>query len=118
MNIERGDVVLVQWPFGSGAGSKLRPALVVQSDRNNRRIANTIVAMITSTTYRSGEATQLIIDPASQEERGSGLRFTSVVTCENVFTIRQHLISRKIGRLSESAIDEIDTCLKVSLGLE
>lgn len=116
--IERGDVVLVQWPFSSGTGSKRRPALVVQSDHNNRRIANTIIAMITSTTHRSGEPTQLVIDPASQEGRGSGLRFTSVVTCENLFTIRQHLISRKIGRLSQDTIDVIGACLKASLGLE
>ena len=48
--MKRGDVVLVDWPFAGGAGAKLRPALVVQNDRDNQRLTNTILAMITSVT--------------------------------------------------------------------
>ena len=53
MKVGRGDVVLVRFRFSSGTGAKVRPALVLQSDRNNQRLANTIVAMITSTTERA-----------------------------------------------------------------
>jgi len=44
---QRGDVVVVAFPFISGGGGKNRPALVVQCDRDNQRLSNTIVAMIT-----------------------------------------------------------------------
>ena len=57
MNVQPGDVVLVAFPFASGIGSKRRPALVVQSDHNNRRMANTVLAAITTTTHRSHEST-------------------------------------------------------------
>jgi mRNA-degrading endonuclease toxin of MazEF toxin-antitoxin module len=33
--MNRGDVVLVDWPFSDLSGSKLRPAIVVQADHLN-----------------------------------------------------------------------------------
>jgi mRNA interferase MazF len=66
MKVQRGDIVLVEFPFGSGVGLKLRPALVVQNDNDNRRITHTIVAMITSRTDRARrEPTQLLIEVLS-----------------------------------------------------
>ena len=57
----RGDVVLVDYPFSSGVGVKRRPALVVQNERDNAKLTNTIVAMITSRTDRASQPTQLPI---------------------------------------------------------
>jgi mRNA-degrading endonuclease toxin of MazEF toxin-antitoxin module len=51
MKLQRGDVVVVRFPFSSGAGAKLRPAVVVQNDVNNSRLQNVIVAAITTTTH-------------------------------------------------------------------
>jgi mRNA-degrading endonuclease toxin of MazEF toxin-antitoxin module len=48
MSFNRGDTVLVNYPFAGGTGSKVRPALVVQCDRNNQRLHNTVIAQITS----------------------------------------------------------------------
>jgi mRNA-degrading endonuclease toxin of MazEF toxin-antitoxin module len=45
--MRRGDIVIVAFPFATGGGGKNRPAVVVQCDRDNRRLSNTIVAMIT-----------------------------------------------------------------------
>ena len=54
--LHRGDIVLVNFPFSSGTGSKLRPAL--QSDHNNQRLTtNVIVGAITTTTRRHHEPT-------------------------------------------------------------
>ncbi|HMO84483.1 MAG TPA: type II toxin-antitoxin system PemK/MazF family toxin [Lacipirellulaceae bacterium] len=44
----RGDVILCRFPHARGTPPKLRPALVVQSDYYNSRIANVLVAGITS----------------------------------------------------------------------
>lgn len=43
MNVQRGEVVLVDYPYASGTGAKVRPALVIQNDRDNQRLLNTIV---------------------------------------------------------------------------
>ena len=119
MNVQRGDVVLVNFPFSSGTGAKLRPALVVQSDHNNPRLASTIVAMITKTTHRATrEPTQLLIDITTPEGRQTGLVVTSAIACENLFTVEQRLITRKIGHLPSSLIAQVDVCLKASLALK
>jgi len=60
--MKRGDVVIIDFPFVSGASAKRRPALVVQNDRDNQRLSNTIVVMITGSLRRAGEPTQLLVD--------------------------------------------------------
>ncbi len=64
MRVNRGDVVLVDYPFTTG-GAKVRPALVVQNDRDNARMTNTIVAQISGNTARVNEATQHLIELAA-----------------------------------------------------
>ena len=118
MNVSRGDVVLVDFPFAAGGGSKLRPALVVQNDRDNRRLTNTILAMITSRTDRARtEATQLLIDIATPEGRQSGLLRDSAVNCSNLFTVDQQKLVRTIGSLSAGLMGQVDACLKAALNL-
>jgi mRNA interferase MazF len=118
MSVQRGDVVLVRFPFSEGTGVKVRPALVVQSDRNNQRLANTIVAMITRTTQRAtSEPTQLLLDLTTPAGQQSGLLHDSAVKCENLFTVHQSVILQTIGRLSATMMSHVDACLKASLGV-
>lgn len=118
MSLKRGTIVLVRFPFSSGMDAKVRPALVVQTETNNRRLHNTILAMITSTTGRAKrEPTQLLIDLSMPEGGQSGLLHTSAVTCENLFTVEQHLIFRAIGSLPSATMKKVDACLEVALGL-
>lgn len=118
MKVSRGDVVILDHPFSSGAGSKVRPVLVVQSDPRNSRLTNTIVAMITRNVQRIGtDDTQLLINIATPDGRLSGLRATSAVTCGSLFTVQKSLIRKKIGRLSDSMMRQIDGCLKRALDL-
>ncbi len=117
MTLHRGDVVLVQFPFASSTTTKYRPALVVQSDRNNARLKNTLVVAITSTTHRSGEPTQLIIEVATATGTQSGLVKDSVVSCENLATIEQSKVVRVIGSLPPDTMIQVNACLKASLDL-
>ena len=117
MALQRGDVVLVSYPYSSGTGSKFRPAVVVQPDRNNRRLTNVILAPITTTVHRQNEPTQLLIDPASADGQGSGLKHESVVTCENLSTVAQSLVKRRLGALPTATMANVDDCLKAALGL-
>ena len=114
----RGDVVLVDYPFSSGVGFKRRPALVVQNDRDNARLTNTIIAMITSHTARAYEAAQLLIVVSTPDGQRSGLRQDSVVTCSNLFTIEKRLVLQRIGILSDNLMAQIDACLKAALRLQ
>jgi mRNA interferase MazF len=117
MIVSRGDVVLVDFPFSSGAALKLRPAVVVQNDKNNRRLSSTILAPITSNTRYSAEATQVLIDPRTQEGASSGLLKLSAIKAENLATVELKLIRRKIGVLSKQSLTSLELALKESLAL-
>lgn len=118
MNIRRGDIVLVDFPYSDQTGRKVRPALVVQSDVWNQRLDGTILALIPSSRHRRvGAATQYFIDISTDEGRQTGLRLNSVVQCENLITYDQSLILRVIGNLSAKAMRQIDDCLKAALGI-
>jgi mRNA-degrading endonuclease toxin of MazEF toxin-antitoxin module len=118
MKVERGDVILVSYPFAIATGSKVRPAVVIQSDRNNGRLDNTIIAQLTPRTrYAKTERTQLLIEAASPAGQQAGLLIDSALSCENLYTVRQDVIVRKIGTLPDSLMPQVAACLKASLEL-
>ncbi len=116
MIVSRGEIVLLDYPFSDRTGSKVRPALVVQSDVLNHRITDTIVASISRSTHRAS-ATQLFIDISMPEGVGTGLRQNSMVQCENLLTCDQRLVIAKIGQLSAPLLERIKDCLKAVLDL-
>src|SRR2546422_737658 len=117
MNVRRGDVVLVLYPFASGRGASRRPALIVQNDRDKRRLDNTIIAQITTNVRHAREPTQLLIERSTLEGQQAGLLHDSVVSCNNLATVHEDRIDRVIGQLSEALMHRTDECLKAALGL-
>jgi mRNA interferase MazF len=115
--MKRGDIALLDYPYADGTGSKVRPVLIVQNDRENLRLTNTIVALITKNLSRVHEPTQFLIDIATPDGQKSGLNQSSAVTCGNLFTVAQTKIRRIIGALSASAMAQIDARLKAALEL-
>jgi mRNA interferase MazF len=112
--MKRGEVVMVDWNYSDRTGSKVRPAIVVQSDFLNSSIDDTVLIPVTKTGRAIG-VTEVLIDPAV--ETASGLRFVSVVSCNNFITIDQALVARTIGSLSAVMMKKIDACLKLALEL-
>ena len=117
MSVQRGDVVIIDWPFSGGVGEKARPALVIQNNRDNARLTNTIIAMITSRTHRSGEPTQVLIDVTTPDGQRTDLHRTSVVNCANVFTVEQTNVLHTIGKLPAALMQLVDVALKSALEL-
>jgi mRNA interferase MazF len=118
MTVRRGDVVMVDWQFSDRRGVKTRPALVVQADVWNGRLADTILALITSSKRRRvGAATQLFIDITAPDGRQTGLRMDSLVQCENLVTLDQSLTLGTLGTFSAALMGQIDACLKAALDL-
>jgi mRNA interferase MazF len=115
--MKRGDVALLDYPFSDASGSKVRPVLIVQNDRDNLCLTSTIVVLITKNVSRAHEPTQLLIDISTPSGNQSGLNQTSAVTCTNLFTVSQVKISRIIGSLPAPVMAQIDACLKAALAL-
>lgn len=113
----RGNVVIMEFPYADGRRGKNRPAVIEQNDRDNHRLANTVVAMISGNTRHASESTQVIVDPNSPDGASSGLHGTSVVKCCNLYTVRQQDILRSIGRLSGDLLQRVNSALKLALDL-
>lgn len=118
MQVNRGDIVLVDYFYSDRSGSKLRPCLVVQNDSDNQRLDDTIVVAISSNTSRAGmRTTQVIIRVGDAEGKQSGLLFDSAVQCENLVTIDRKFVKRKIGTLADTIMSDVDQALKTVLSL-
>ena len=118
MKVRRGEVVLVDYPFSDRTGSKVRPCLVVQADRNNQRLQDTIVVTITSRTQHAKvEPAELLIELTSPGGQQSGLLLDSAVQCQNILTVDRSFIRRRIGTLSPDLMNQVNDCLKAALEL-
>jgi mRNA interferase MazF len=112
--MNRGDVVLVDWPYSDRTGSKIRPAVVVQADGLNGLIEDTVLVAITRKS-RGAPAVEVAINPTV--DTASGLPHASVTVCNNLLTFDQRLIRRTVGSLSDATMRRINACLKTALEL-
>jgi len=113
----RGDVVIVEFPYADGRRGKNRPALVIQNDRDNQRLANTVLPMISGNIAHAAEPSQVLVDPATAAGASSGLHGPSVVKCGNLYTVRQQDVLKTIGRLSSQSMDQVNAALRDALSL-
>lgn len=117
MKIQRGDVVIADFPYQDTPGSKVRPALVIQNDADNVATANTVLLMITGNLADVGKRTNLMVDPASPDAASSGLSGPSLVKCCNIAAIRQRRIIRVIGQFSDALMLQINNCIRVAFSI-
>lgn len=115
----RGDVVLVGFPFIARreVQRKRRPALVVQSDRYNRRRAAVIIAAITSTRAHQELPSKVAVARKSRAGREAGLRLDSIVDCQTLATIPREEILSRLGRLPSDVMRRVDRALEDALGV-
>ena len=115
MRYKRGDVVLVLFPDSKLRTAKRRPALVVQADNLATGLPQTIIAMITSNMARAGYPSRVTLLLNSPEGKQAGILMDSVVMTDNLATVRESEIDRRLGALSDTS--EVDHALRASLGL-
>lgn len=108
----RGEIYYVDWSPGRGSEQLgTRPSLVIQNDVGNQFSDTTIVATI-STRRGRPYPFHVPIGPAE-----SGLPQPSVVKCEQIQTIDQARLGRRVGLLSAEVMQQVDLALHRSLGL-
>jgi hypothetical protein len=59
----------------------------------------------------------VFVDPNAPDGASSGLRFPSLVSCNNLFTIEQDHILQAVGHLSDALKQKLADCLKAALEL-
>nr|QNO52917.1 hypothetical protein PANBHIFL_00032 [Methanosarcinales archaeon ANME-1 ERB6] len=120
MNYDRGDVVIVPFPFvtSEGASQKARPALIISDHSIDRRFEDLIMVGITSRIVEDLKETEYRIAEGTEVFKSSGLAKISAVRCEYIMTVPRRLVARRLGRLPDETMKEIDKRLKLSFGIK
>lgn len=107
----RGDVVLVSFVFSDETGERRRPAVIVSSEAYHKSREEAIIVAITSRTDRILTGDHLIRD-----WREAGLLFPSVAT-GIIRTIKQDMLNRRLGTMSQADMEVIAANLRAALSL-
>lgn len=110
--IYRGDIYLANLnPYkGSEQGGK-RPVIIIQNDVGNHYSPTVIVTAVTSRFFKKRALPTHV--PLDNEE----LEKNSLALLEQIRTIDKSRLIRKIGRVPEETMKEIDRAIFVSLAL-
>jgi mRNA interferase MazF len=107
--------VLLLFPDSNLRTAKRRPALIVQADNLNTGLNQTIVAMISSNMARANHPSRIELFFDTTEGREAGILMDSVVMADNLATVREMEIDRRLGILSD--MKEVETSLRHTLAL-
>ena len=113
--MKRGAVVLTPFPFTDLSGTKVRPAVVVSpADRPGEDV---ILAFISSVKPLTLLPTDLLIEASHPDFPSTGLKVASIVKCDKLATVQRRIILGELGTLSPALLVELNTRLRVTLGL-
>lgn len=112
MAFQRGDVVLVPFPFTNLSATKTRPAVVVSSDPYHQARPDLLLAYVSSQVSQA----HLILDYLLQDWAAAGLQRPSFFR-PKVAAIEPTLVAHRVGRLSARDLLEVDRRLRQAMAL-
>ena len=113
MIIKRGDIFLANLePIRGSEQGGIRPVLIIQNDISNKHSPVTIIAAITSKIFEKEFPTNVFV---SKED--SKLDKDSTILLNQVRTIDNSRLIKRIGSLDNFIMNQVDKSLKVSLSL-
>jgi len=118
MTLQRGDVVLVPFPFTDLTRQKARPAVVISSERFNASSTDVVLVAISSKLRVSLNDTDLVLQHGSADFPTTGLRVSSVIRTAKLVTLQQSLVYATLGKLGSRVINELDDRLARAVGLQ
>jgi mRNA interferase MazF len=96
---EKGDIILVPFPFSELTSMKKRPALVMASIEHRDEL---ICMMLTSTSN-----IDISVDVPIKKMGGTGLPKPTVARTSRLFTLKSILVYKKLGKIEDSDFKEI-----------
>lgn len=107
---QKGDIVLIPFPFTDLTAAKTRPVAVVSVSEFEKETDDFTVAMITSIPHTSPYDYQL------KDWQSANLLYTSWVRAKLV-TLDPKLVRHRVGRLSDQDLMEVEKKIRLALGL-
>jgi mRNA interferase MazF len=114
MIIKRGDIFLANLePVKGSEQGGIRPVLIIQNDISNKHSPVTIIAAITSRIFDKEYSTNIFIPKGD-----SGLDKDSTIMLNQIRTIDNSRLIKKIGLLNNFTMNNVDRAIKISLALD
>jgi len=114
-NYKRGDVILALFPDSNLQTAKKRPVIIVQADNLQTNLLQIIVAMITSNLSRKGHPSRVLVEISTPNGKQSGLLSDSIIATDNLATLHEKFIDKKLGSLPN--IEAVEQALAHTFGL-
>ena len=105
--MNKGDIVLVSYPFTNLTGSKFRPAVILYDASLD------FTACFITTQFDKKESTDILI----KANQTNGHKMDSMIRTSKIATIDKQLAKGLLGTLSQSEIEELSTQLRKLLAL-
>ncbi|MBV6467753.1 MAG: hypothetical protein PGMFKBFP_03124 [Anaerolineales bacterium] len=113
MLFNKGDVILIPFPFTDLSATKQRPAVIISSDQFNNNHKDVIVMAITSQVPSQIPEDEYLL--SSTDMKTSGLPRKSIIKLGKVVTINQSLIVKKLGKIPNQTVTSILNQFNVSI---
>lgn len=114
--MRRGEIVLVKFPFTDLSTTKVRPALVISSNKYNRKGEDAIFICISSLPKKK-KKTDISIKSSDNGFLSTGLKKNSVFRTDKIVILKKSLAVRKLGEVPQDILQEISSNLADILGL-
>jgi mRNA interferase MazF len=111
-SFDRGDVILVPFPFADRLAEKQRPAIVVSSNGYQGSGGDLIIAQLTSRT----NAPPRLGDHILRQWQAAGLPLPSLARAR-VTTIHRSRVRKRLGRLLDDDLRAVDRGLRAAMQL-
>ncbi len=108
MALNKGDIVLVQFPFTDLSQTKLRPAVVLLE---NTSLNEVTLCFISSQNIENISDEEFVLDTSDAEFIGTGLRVASKVRVTRIVTLQRQLIIRRLGKLGVKQIQILNAIM-------
>ena len=114
MSLQKGDIVLVPFPFTDLSTTKLRPAVVLWVDSSGIDVT---LCLISSQNVSSLSSEEFVIEATDPSFTLTGLKVTSKVRVSRIVTVERNLITRKLGNLGTNLLQQLDQCRRKTFKL-
>lgn len=115
--VKRGSVVLIRYPFTDLTGEKVRPAVVLTSDQLIPRLDDVLCLFISSVVPTELLPTDFVLETTHPSFSQTGLKRRSVLRSHKLALLRKSLVLRVLGEIDQALMEEINSRLRVALGL-
>jgi mRNA interferase MazF len=107
-NFSKNEVVLVRYPFSDLSSSKVRPAVVINAPHSSQDL---FVVALTSKTSNLLTGEFVLTD-----WKKAGLNVETAVK-RGIFTIKETLVKKRVGKLEDVDLKQLEISLKDWLNL-